>query len=152
MRNTISLLLLFLTISGFGQRMTFEDPDLTFSFKKPKNWQVFDDGYVVKVSPSVKDSADTYFSITYFEDAQPFGESLFADAGENQSNESGTAKITGETAIYHKKTETGLIHTSYTFKKYDQRFEIITMQPAPIKNPRNLEIFKRIIRSIRISD
>ncbi|MEQ9022242.1 MAG: hypothetical protein RLN82_05720, partial [Pseudomonadales bacterium] len=74
MRSIISLLLLSaISFSGFAQRVTFNDPDLTFSFKKPKDWQVFDDGYVVKISPSAQDTANIYFSFTYFESAQPIG-------------------------------------------------------------------------------
>lgn len=152
MRNTISLLLFLLSFYALGQRVSFEDPDLTFSFKKPKNWHVFDDGYVVKVAPSVKDSASTYFSITYFEDAQPSRDIQFADSIDSTSNPClGKTKIAGVLTKYCVETTSNAIQTQYHFTKYGQRFELVTLQPSPIKDPRNIVVFNHIIRSIRIA-
>ncbi len=155
MRNTISLLLLALSFSGFGQRISFEDPDLTFSFKKPKDWQVFDDGYVVKISPSAQDTANIYFSITYFEDAKSIGSTQFENNLEKKSPSDGfrlrIGRIAGSKAKYLIETSDNSTKTRYHFIWGDQRFELITKQPLPIKNPRNSEVFNRIIRSIRIT-
>ena len=78
MRSLTSLFIILCCFSSFGQRMTFEDPGLTFSFKKPKDWVVVDDGYEIKVSPFMRDTAHTYLSMTYFDYPEPI------------SNEAGT--------------------------------------------------------------
>lgn len=147
MRITISLILLFSCFFAFSQRVSFEDPDLTFSFVKPKKWEVFDDGYVVKVSPSAQDSASTYFTITYFEDAQSFG--LFPNAGTKNkiSNSSSKIKIDGEPAKAEIKMINGSHKGSYTFMKYGQRFELKTATTQKRQN----RVFRKIIRSIRIT-
>lgn len=153
MRNIISLTFLFLSLASFSQRVSFEDPDLTFSFKKPKNWEVFDDGYVVKASPSAQDTASIYFSITYFEDAQPPGMNPFENENEKNSSidfQKWIRKIAGEKAEYRIESSDNSVETLYRFKWDDQRFELTTKQPSPAKNPQNSEVFNRIIRSIRI--
>lgn len=149
MRISISLILLIVSIPTFSQRVTFEDPDLTFSFKKPKKWQVFDDGYVVKVSPSAKDSAQVYFTITYFENAQPVG--LFPSAQPANSVEEvifEKIKIDGEYARRSEKSENDTHQQHYTFMKYGQRFEINTSAQSEETN----RIFRKIIRSIQIKN
>ena len=149
MRNTISLFLLLSALSTFAQRVSFEDPDLTFSFKKPKNWQVFDDGYVVKVSPSAADSATIYFTITYFENAQPFG--LFSNARPADSPkvlDFETIKIAGKEAKVRKWVEGKAYLHAYTFRKYGQHFQLKTAT----LDPQNQRIFRRIIKSIKVEN
>ncbi|WP_436517442.1 hypothetical protein [Ekhidna sp. To15] len=147
MRITISLFLLVSTLFSFSQRVTFEDPDLTFSFKKPKNWEVFDDGYLVKVSPSSKDSADIYFTITYFENAQPFGELPSAERADKTKDADFTeTKIDGVIAKQREKMNGEYILHAYSFMKYGQRFEIKTST----QGANNGRIIRRIIRSIQI--
>lgn len=71
MRITISLFVFCCSLCSFSQRMTFEDPGLTFSLKKPKHWVMVDDGYEIKYSPLMRDTAYTYLTLTYFEHPQP---------------------------------------------------------------------------------
>lgn len=147
MRNTISLVLLISSFFSFSQRISFEDPDLTFSFKKPKNWEVFDDGYVVKVSPSARDTANIYFAITYFENAQPFG--IFSNvtpAGDEDGIIFNALKIAGSDAKNRQEIEDKTFLNSYTFRKYNQRFELKTSTT----NPKDQRIFRRIIKSIKV--
>lgn len=147
MRITISLLLIFSSLFTFSQRVSFEDPDLTFSFKKPKSWQVFDDGYVVKVSPSARDSANTYFTITYFENAQPYGLLPTATpASSTKAADFNTVKIAGESAKQFEESAKNEYLNKYQFTKYGQRFEIKTSSTYPKAN----RTFRKIIRSIRI--
>ena len=148
MRIIISLLLIFSTILTFSQRVSFEDPDLTFSFKKPKSWQVFDDGYVVKVSPSVADSASIYFTITYFENAQPFGSWPTATPASKTSENTDftTVKIAGENARKFEESIESLSLNRYQFTKYGQQFVLKTSSTSPKTN----RIFRKIIRSIKI--
>ena len=71
LRSTIVLLMILSYCSSMAQRVSFEDPGLTFSFKKPKDWVVVDDGYVIKVSPFMRDTATTYLTMTYFDYPEP---------------------------------------------------------------------------------
>ena len=71
MRSIISLLVLLSAVGLNAQRIYFEDPGLKFSFKKPKNWVVTDDGYVIKVSPFMRDTAHTFITMTYFDYPEP---------------------------------------------------------------------------------
>jgi len=66
MRITISLLLLLAVFLLNAQRLRFQDPALKLSFKKPSSWEVFDNGYIIKVAPSAKDTLSVYLTITYF--------------------------------------------------------------------------------------
>jgi len=71
MRLSISFFVLMYSMNGLAQRVSFEDPGLTFSFKKPKDWVVVDDGYEIKVSPFMRDTSHTYLTMTYFEYPEP---------------------------------------------------------------------------------
>ncbi|MEO9482065.1 MAG: hypothetical protein ABJG47_01380 [Ekhidna sp.] len=148
MRIIISLIFLLVTLTSFSQRISFEDPDLVFSFEKPKKWEVFDDGYVVKVSPSEKDTASTYFTITYFEDAESFGFFPRTEPAINPHDiASPKINIDGEVAsLVEKKQDNSFLNT-YTFQKYGQRFEIKTLAASP----KTKRIFRKIIRSLRIT-
>lgn len=156
MRQLLFLLFLTTTITSLAQRISFEDPDLTFSFKKPNDWQVFDDGYAVKVSPSPKDTTNTYFSITYFEDAQPFGifpltDGLESADGPKKKPISYRGKIAGENAKYLETRTGNSIQTIYLFYKFGQRFQVITKEPLNGEDKKNERVFNRMIRSIRVS-
>lgn len=147
MRIITSLLIIFISQTSFSQRVEFEDPDLTFSFKKPKGWEVFDDGYVVKVSPSAKDSASTYFTITYFENAQPYGSFPTAElADETLTPSTQTYQIAKEETKLREKREGDQQVKLYSFMKYGQRFEIKTASSSEV----NERFFQKIIRSIKI--
>ena len=160
MRSIISLLAFFFSVSiAISQRVSFDDPDLTFSFKKPKDWQLFDDGYYVKLSPSVEDTAHTYFTITYFETPKPIG----------SYNEVPQAELTDQTTSQpsdKKKVKIGQYHLStwtssfdlkdqscllrkYQFDHLGQSWEIVTSSPK--SNTQKLDkLYKRIIKSLRI--
>lgn len=75
MRILISLFSISIFFSTHAQRMTFEDPGLNFSVKKPKHWVLIDDGYVVKISPYMSDTAYTFLTLTYFEHSKPMSNS-----------------------------------------------------------------------------
>ncbi len=148
MRSIISLVLLSISLNVFSQRISFEDPDLTFSFKKPKNWEVFDDGYVVKLSPSVQDSANFFLTFTYFEDAQAVGFiTNTASVNSSEEKEFSKTKIAGEIAKVAKELNGSKSLNSYTFMKYGQRFEITTNSSSLNSN----RVFRKIIRSIRVT-
>ncbi|WP_425392530.1 hypothetical protein [Ekhidna sp.] len=161
MRTIISLLLLFVFhFFAVGQRVSYDDPDLTFSFKKPKNWEVFDNGYVVKLSPSVHDTSNTYFTITYFEDASPLGVSKAPEIMQPEDytvTELPTPNVV-EVGKYELQTGTtrAIIHQEsyhqqrYLFNNYNQRWEIITSAPESEKKKYEV-IFKRVIKSLRIT-
>ncbi|WP_370089800.1 hypothetical protein [Ekhidna sp.] len=150
MRIIISLTLLLLIVSASAQRVTFDDPDLTFSIKKPKGWEVFDDGYVVKVSPSMQDTASTYFSITYFEGAQPYGEIIFEEQLQLDIKPAptGKTKIAGEPASYFEAIDEKSATIIYTFSKYNQRFELVTKSPITSEHSRQLN---SLVRSVKVS-
>ncbi|MEO1254798.1 MAG: hypothetical protein AAFY41_07935 [Bacteroidota bacterium] len=151
MRPITSGLLIIISVACFSQRVYFEDPDLTFSFKKPKNWQVFDNGYVVKVAPSVSDSAHTYFSITYFESPKPWGEWGFETTPNTDiKTERSNLKIASENATYKTDDTEGMIIRNYSFNKYNQRFEIIVSAKRQSFKKLN-RVYKRIIRSTRVN-
>lgn len=148
MRSIISLVIISISLNAFSQRISFEDPDLTFSLKKPKNWEVFDDGYVVKLSPSKQDSANFFLTFTYFEDAQAVGFITNTDSVNSyKEKETSHTKIAGEAAKIVKELNGGKLLISYTFMKYGQRFEIKTNSSSLNSN----RIFRKIIRSIRIT-
>ena len=71
MRIITSLLLVSCISSINAQRVKFQDPELRFSFKKPSSWEIFDNGYIIKASPSVKDTSTIYLTITYFTPPKP---------------------------------------------------------------------------------
>lgn len=147
MRIITSLLIFSISLASYCQRVEFKDPDLTFSFKKPKGWEVFDDGYVVKVSPSAQDSASIYFSITYFENAEPYGSfPTVQPADDNFEPSTETLQIAKETADLRKKNENDWQIRLYSFMKYGQRFEIKTVSSSEVHEPS----FQKIIRSIKI--
>ena len=150
MRSITSWILICISISCFSQRVSFNDPDLTFSFKKPKNWEIFDDGYLVKASPSALDSANTFFSITYFEDAQPFdGLGLASNSG-NATTDRKSIKIDKVKATYFIKKEDGDEVKQYQFYKKGQRFSVVTKYPMSDKTPSRKLL--KMVKSIRITE
>ncbi|MEO9871072.1 hypothetical protein [Ekhidna sp.] len=154
MKSIISLLLITVSFAALSQRVQFEDPDLTFSFKKPKGWEVFDDGYLVKVSPSINDSSRNYFTITYFEDSQPFGGVNLLHSATALQQEKGAYKTTGikidgVQAKYSEQKNKNTLVRLYTFYKYDQRFEIYT-SIFPSDNSTISRKTRKIVRSIQI--
>lgn len=157
MRSTISLLVFIVSISSaFSQRITFDDPDLTFSFKKPKGWEVFDNGYVVKISPSAVDTADIYFTITYFESPTPIGsfsEIIETPLPDRPLEEAAPQKIVN-IGQYQLKMEsrkaikegTSFIQRKYQFDHLGQSWEITTCTPES----KVQKLFKKMIKSLRI--
>ena len=157
-----SLIILVSALTSFGQRVAFEDPDLTFSFKKPKHWELFDDGLVVKISPSKRDSASIYMTLTYYEDAIPI------DGQENallvKPNEAAEAipelPTSNEVKIGKYMLKTGskqtlidgesYLYQRYVFKNYEQRWEIITSRPEE-EQEQYSKVFQRVIKSLKIT-
>ena len=152
-----------------AQRVTFKDPDLTFSFKKPKDWVVYDNGYIVKVFPPThaKDTS-TYFTITYFEAPVPSQNIVGADGVEvaieqdpldssrfeiMSEKSSGTMKIAKAQATWqlytHQQGETEKRTMIYQFKMYNQRFELETSSPK-VQYKSFESAFRKIISSIRV--
>ena len=76
MRIITSLLILVYSFSSVSQRVSFEDPGLNFSFKKPKDWVMVDDGYVIKVAPFMEVIDHTYLTLTYFDYPEPTSNDL----------------------------------------------------------------------------
>jgi len=165
--RTILLALAFLSsLEVCSQRVTFQDPDLSFSFKKPKNWEFFDNGYVIKVSPSAADSSTTYLTLTYFSSPKPMGgyganefpESLNtvnpADNIGSQPEKNGPSeKILGNDVqsrefIQDQEGEDLKVRT-YTFREAGQQWEIIASAPKGEGKKFN-KVFRKIMRSLRI--
>ncbi len=165
MRTTINLVVLLYSFTLLSQRVSFEDPNLTFSFFKPKNWIVVDDGYYIKVSPAMRDTAFTYLTITYFDPPEP------------SSNSDGThfAVVELETPAKNEfasymlmedgvnilgfdvrpkrslieKNDLPLERRFYDFYRQNKNWEIITSAHADEFGKYN-RTFNRILKSIRI--
>lgn len=149
MRIFASLIMLFLATQCVAQTIVFEDPDLTFSIKKPKKWQVFDDGYVVKLSPSVSDSATLYVSLTYFEAPKVYD--LFDSfEGDSKETEEKTVRLKKLDVSQEDTSTDDLIKSKYTFRVFGQEFLIRTSAPAPLR-PKQRKVFRKIVRSVRIA-
>lgn len=70
MLRTISLLIVIHLTAAYSQaqKTTIEDPDITFSFKKPKGWTLKDDGYYLNLyAPAADTDSLDYISFTYYE-------------------------------------------------------------------------------------
>ena len=152
MRSIISALITIMSLVTLAQRVTFNDPDLTFSFKKPKSWEVFDDGYSVKASPSAADSSNFFFSITYFESPTPAGEMTIGLTSSDEFSPDGDAsfKIGGEKATYQRIIKDNKQSTLYRFYKLGQRFEVTVVSNSSYK--KGTKTLRKIIKSIRIEE
>lgn len=166
MRQFLFLAFLFQVFILFSQQVSFNDPDLTFSFKKPKNWKVFDDGYVIKVSPSAADTSTIYLSLTYFSSPKPMGGYVSGESPESLKNVSLTTNIESQTAkhgpsekimgqevqskeyIQNQDGENLNIRV-YTFQEANQQWEILTSAPKDERKKSNKE-FRKIMRTLRI--
>ena len=165
MRTIISVLVLLYAFTSLSQRVSFEDPGLAFSFFKPKDWVMVDDGYYIKISPVMRDTANTYLTITYFEPPVP------------ESNAAGThftvievdSPAKNEFASYMhsedgvsilgfdvrpkrsltEKQDIPLERRFYDFYRQNKNWEIITSAHADEFNKYN-RTFKKILKSIRI--
>ena len=163
MRSIISLLALLAASFCIAQRISFEDPQLTFSIKKPKNWEVIDNGYVIKLTPSHQDSTTTFITFTYFEQATPFEESgfdgpqLVIEEDFNQLYEAPLGdkktKILGRRVTYRSTTiliEQLLVEKRlYAFALNGLDWEIISSCKQASAGDYD-RIFSRIARSLRI--
>ena len=153
MRIIISVIICLYTLSINAQRVEFNDPDLTFSFVKPKEWSLFDDGYRVLVSPSVKDSSNIYFSITYFEKPQPqelgLEEDLIIEEEFEQELVNVNFKIAKVEAQTYMQADAQGEKKVYIFEKFNHRFYIYTAENDS-KNSFD-GVFKRILKSIRVT-
>lgn len=160
MRSLISSWFLIITITSFSQRVTFDDPDLSFSFKKPKNWQIVDDGYVIKIAPDLADTAITYLSLTYFQNPAPLnemlGEGLAVQLPESSLQEIPFGKEVNLGPYLTHMTSTrlltdddeSLIQKMYRFKDHGQQWEIITSYKASERKMNHT--FEKVIKSLKI--
>ncbi|WP_420575856.1 hypothetical protein [Ekhidna sp.] len=69
MRQFLFLAFLFQVFILFSQRVSFNDPDLSFSFKKPSKWELVDDGFNISMYPKKPVEEIQQINITYFEAA-----------------------------------------------------------------------------------
>lgn len=160
MRSLISSWFLIITFTSFSQRVTFDDPDLSFSFKKPKNWQIVDDGYVIKIAPTFADTATTYLSLTYFEDPAPLNElsseGMAVHLPEYQLQEIPFGEEVNLGTYLTRMTSTrlltdddvSLIQKMYRFKDHGQQWEIITSYKASERKMNHT--FEKVIKSLKI--
>lgn len=161
MRITISVILIVCFFLSNAQRVKFDDPELSFSFKKPSSWVVFDNGYVIKVSPSVRDSATTYLTITYFSPPTPVGGYLDEDIPVPIPEASVATQFEDlpqslETTKFFKskaKWRTAINNSGLTLRFYDQLYlgqhwEIVSCAPQELGNEYE-SVFKKIVKSIR---
>lgn len=169
MRTIIRLFVLVLATSSMAQRVEFNDPDLTFSFKKPKSWELIDDGYVVKVSPTVADTASIYVSFTYFQSPSAIDYTMLEADTEvptlipmnsvdeyNNHPESGEKiKIAKEEGRWSatEVMENGIVYVRriYHVSTYGQRWDIVSNVPKADVSAYN-RTFSRIIKSLKVSN
>lgn len=166
MLQFLSLTLVLFTLASFSQRVLFNDPDLSFSFKKPKNWKVFDDGYVIKVSPSAADTSTIYLSLTYFSSPKPMGGYSSSEFPESLKHMNPTTNIESQPGkhgpsekIMGQKVQSkeylqnqdgeNLNIRVYTFQEANQQWEILTSAPKDERKKLNKE-FRKIMRTFRI--
>lgn len=164
MRSLISFIFFLLLLTGYAQRIEFEDPDLTWSFKQPKSWVLVDDGYVVKVSPSMQDTATTYLTITYFESPKPTKQ-LMTDELEaysvsqiplKETNYGEEIKIGSMLATMNASTslmddDSFHVQKIYRFNHLGQQWEIVTS--ALERDEKRLDKkYLRLMRTLQISD
>lgn len=69
MRISISILFLFIGVLGYAQnRVSIQDPDLTFSYILPEDWTNIDDPYYHYILPPKSKKCDSVaVALTYFE-------------------------------------------------------------------------------------
>lgn len=164
MRITISILALFFIQTVLAQRISFDDPDLTFSIKKPKDWEIFDNGLVVKLAPSPKDSSHTYLTITYFQAPSPinlmdsdmpqlipFESSSEIKKGEGKKAPFKIAKAEAMLFESQVKGDQALQIRNYTFKRMGQDWEVVTSAPLAQSSAIDRQ-FERIMKSLKVSD
>lgn len=169
MQTIIRLFVLLLATSSLAQRVEFNDPDLTFSFKKPKSWELIDDGYVVKVSPTVADTASIYVSFTYFQSPSAIDYTMLEADTEvptlipmnsvdeyNNHPESGEKiKIAKEEGRWSatEVTENGIVYVRriYHITTYGQRWDIVTNVPKKEENAYHKKLLS-IVKSLKVSN
>lgn len=165
MRTTISLVLLLFYLTASSQRVSFDDPDLNFSFKKPRSWELIDDGYVVKISPTLQDTAELFMTITYFEAPSLFGTSTNPDLPQvipfdSPNEDYGTVKDEGTIQINKVQAQYSTTHITkgsmmieirnYQFSKLGQSWELVTSSPTDVSKSSSKQ-FNRILKSLRIT-
>ena len=164
MRTTISLLILLCSLPVFCQRISFEDPGLTFSFKKPKNWVLVDDGYEIRVSPFMRDTAHTFLTMTYFDYPEPISNDVgthFVITIESETKEdfkdhmwSDDHMVICKKKVLWKKrlfssSDVLIEQRFYDFDLQQKNWEIVTSVPSE-EFKKYQRKFKGIIRSFRI--
>ncbi|MEM0941705.1 MAG: hypothetical protein AAGI25_18245 [Bacteroidota bacterium] len=165
MRVTIGLMVLLYSTDLLSQRVSFEDPELIFSFKKPKHWVIIDNEYVIKLSPSLRDTSFTYLTITYFapperinEETQSYfvlvdPETPAKSAFKSYMHSDDPVKILGfkvrpKRALITKK-EIPLERRFYDFHRVDKNWEVVTSAPTHQYKKHHKE-YKSILKSLRI--
>ena len=160
MKTLTALILVGFFFTASAQRVKFQDPDLKFSFRKPKSWQTFDNQYVIKISPSAKDTSTIYLCSTYFAPPMPMDGILnedisallptasvanrFADISE--SNE--YIRLFKRKVKWKSKTVDHILFKFYQTTYLGQKWEVVTA--APIHNYARFEgDFEKAISSLR---
>jgi hypothetical protein len=128
-----------------AQRVSFDDPDLTFSFKKSKKWKMVDDGLNISIYPKKPTEEIQQINITYFENAsgESFEDVSLADnikfkhemLASNRPNYTlietqKRGSEDDETHIYTYSYEEGekvIFNRTYYFMRHNQRFELTSM-------------------------
>lgn len=167
MRHSISLLIFLYSFASFSQRASFEDPGLTFSFKKPKNWVLVDDGYEIKVSPYMRDTSHTYLTLTYFEYPEPLSNDMGTHFSvltiESETKEefkdhmwSDDHLVISDKKVLWKKSMISkndllIERRFYDFDLYKKNWEIVTSAPTDEFKKYHRK-FKSIIKSLQIEE
>ena len=161
MKNSLLILLLFQFITSVGQQVTVKDPDITFSFSKPKNWITRDDGdnYMI-FAPDLFNKAG--MSITYFENPKETSLDEIFNAQIKYtlpSNEPGFALLNqGEEFIGSRKAKWVLyesilnekkhVNLAYMFNENGQSFILFALARQENFNEFE-EPFKQVMRSLK---
>ena len=160
MRSIISFLLLGLSFLAYAQRTKFQDPELKLSLKKPPGWEIFDNGYVIKVAPSAKDTATTFLTVTYFTPAVPIGEfseeefpplipeSSVAFQFEDFPESKESIKLLKKKVKWRIKGKEGTEFRFYETQYVGQHWEVVVSAPKE-RNATYQPLFEKIIRSLR---
>ncbi len=167
MRILTSLLIVLCALSAFCQRVSFEDPGLTFSFKKPRDWVMVDDGYEIRVSPFMRDTAHTFLTMTYFDYPEPISNdvgthfsviTIESDTKEQFKDHMWSDEhlvIHGKKVLLKKRLITSndllLEQRFYDFDFQQKNWEMVTSVPSEDFKKYQRK-FERILRSFRIEN
>ena len=170
MRQFFFLIFLFHILISFSQRVSFNDPDLSFSFKKPSKWELVDDGFNISMYPRNPVEEIQQINITYFEaaseesfDVAPLIKIIEFRQDLLEANKLGYKSIESikksdykdfelYTCTYSFELEKRtVINRTYYFMRFNQRFEL-TSAASTIETLNDMDqIIEKIIDTLVVN-